>query len=214
MSKIYYLMGKSSTGKDTIYKELRKRMPQLKNVTIYTTRPRREGEKEGEEYFFTDETELEKFKTEGRLIEERAYNTVYGIWNYFTADDGQFNFEQKNQDYLMIGTLESYEKLKTYFGNEKVVPLYIEVEDGERLTRALAREKTQKEPKYAAVSSPIPKISPKKTSPTPESQNVTKTQTLKTSLKKSVKRYLNSRDFNTQARQAPPVHMNFSLRNS
>jgi len=78
MSKIYYLMGKSSTGKDTIYKELRKRMPQLKNVTIYTTRPRREGEKEGEEYFFTDETELEKFKTEGRLIEERAYNTVSG----------------------------------------------------------------------------------------------------------------------------------------
>ena len=69
MSKIYYLMGKSSTGKDTIYKELRKRMPQLKNVTIYTTRPRREGEKEGEEYFFTDETELEKFKTEGRLME-------------------------------------------------------------------------------------------------------------------------------------------------
>ncbi len=141
MSKIYYLMGKSSTGKDTIYKELRKRMPQLKNVTIYTTRPRREGEKEGEEYFFADETELEKFKKEGRLIEERAYNTVYGIWHYFTADDGQFNFEQKNQDYLMIGTLESYEKLKTYFGNEKVVPLYIEVEDGERLTRALAREK-------------------------------------------------------------------------
>ena len=32
MSKIYYLMGKSSTGKDTIYKELRKRMPQLKTV--------------------------------------------------------------------------------------------------------------------------------------------------------------------------------------
>ena len=51
----------------------------------------------------------------------------------------------------MIGTLESYEKLKTYFGNEKVVPLYIEVEDGERLTRALAREKTQKEPKYAEM---------------------------------------------------------------
>ena len=74
------------------------------------------------------------------MLEERAYNTVYGIWHYFTADDGQFNFEQKNQDYLMIGTLESYEKLKTYFGNEKVVPLYIEVEDGERLTRALARE--------------------------------------------------------------------------
>ena len=151
MSKIYYLMGKSSTGKDTIYKELRKRMPQLKNVTIYTTRPQRGGEKEGEEYFFATENELEKFKTEGRLIEERAYNTVYGIWRYFTADDGQFNFELEEQNYLMIGTLESYEKMKDYFGSEKVVPLYIEVEDGERLSRALAREKAQKEPKYAEM---------------------------------------------------------------
>ena len=76
MSKIYYLMGKSSTGKDTIYKELRKRMPQLKNVTIYTTRPRREGEKEGEEYFFTDETELEKFK---RPIDRRTC-LQYSLW--------------------------------------------------------------------------------------------------------------------------------------
>ena len=150
MSKIYYLMGKSSTGKDTIYKELRKRIPQLKNVTIYTTRPQREGEKEGKEYFFVTENELEKFKKEGRLIEERAYNTVYGIWRYFTADDGQFDFEL-DQDYLIIGTLESYEKMKAYFGSEKVVPLYIEVEDGERLSRALAREKAQKEPKYAEM---------------------------------------------------------------
>ena len=76
MSKIYYLMGKSSTGKDTIYKELRKRIPQLKNVTIYTTRPRREGEKEGEEYFFTDETELEKFKTESLTIQFMVSGTI------------------------------------------------------------------------------------------------------------------------------------------
>ena len=78
MSKIYYLMGKSSTGKDTIYKELRKRMPQLKNVTIYTTRPRREGEKEGEEYFFTDETELEKVQNR-RPIDRRTC-LQYSLW--------------------------------------------------------------------------------------------------------------------------------------
>lgn len=151
MSKIYYLMGKSSSGKDTIYKKLREKLPQLKTVTIYTTRPQREGEKNGEEYFFVNENELEKFKKDGRLIEERAYDTVYGIWRYFTADDGQFNFDQDDTDILMIGTLESYEKLKKYFGSEKVVPLYIEVEDGERLSRALARERQQKEPKYAEM---------------------------------------------------------------
>ena len=37
---------------------------------------------------------------------------------------------------------------KEYFGKEKLVPIYIEVEDGLRLTRALSREREQREPKY------------------------------------------------------------------
>ena len=41
MGKIFYLMGKSSSGKDTIFKELKKRMTFLHTVTIYTTRPMR-----------------------------------------------------------------------------------------------------------------------------------------------------------------------------
>ena len=43
----------------------------------------------------------------------------------------------------MIGTLEVYNQMKRYFGEEQVVPLYIEVEDGLRLERALARERMQ-----------------------------------------------------------------------
>ena len=38
--------------------------------------------------------------------------------------------------------------MKQHLGEEKLVPIYIEVEDGKRLERALAREKKQKEPKY------------------------------------------------------------------
>ena len=53
------------------------------------------------------------------------------------------NLEEKN--YLGIGTLESYEKLKAYYGEEKIRPIYIEVEDGERLKRAIAREETQED---------------------------------------------------------------------
>lgn len=56
------------------------------------------------------------------------------------------DLEEKN--YLGIGTLESYEKLKAYYGEEKIRPIYIEVEDGERLKRAIAREETQEAPKY------------------------------------------------------------------
>ena len=78
-----------------------------------------------------------------------TYDTIHGPWNYFTVDDGQF--DQDTADYLMIGTLESYQKMREYFGEERIVPLYIEVEDGERLMRALTRERMQKEPKYAEM---------------------------------------------------------------
>ena len=89
---------------------------------------------------------LKEFEEAGKVIESRAYNTVYGVWTYFTADDGQINLRQ--EDYLVIGTLESYRAMKEYFGAESLVPLYIEVEDGLRLTRALEREKRQSQPRY------------------------------------------------------------------
>ena len=147
MSKIYYVMGKSATGKDTIYKKLLERLPELKKIILYTTRPIRDGEKEGMEYHFTTEKKRDEFRKENKIIEERTYETVYGPWTYFTVDDGQFKLGGNTQ-YLMIGTLESYEMTREYLGKENLVPLYIEVEDGERLLRALKREKNQKVPKY------------------------------------------------------------------
>ena len=59
-----------------------------------------------------------------------TYQTVYGDWKYATIDDGQIHLT--GSDYLMIGTLESYMKMKAYYEQENLVPLYIEVEDGER----------------------------------------------------------------------------------
>ena len=68
MSKIFYLMGKSASGKDTIYKKIRERMPELKTIVIYTTRPIREGEAEGVEYHFVDEDKLQQFQKEDKVI--------------------------------------------------------------------------------------------------------------------------------------------------
>ena len=47
----------------------------------------------GVEYHFVDEEKLQKFQEEGKVIELRAYNTVHGVWKYFTVDDGQFDAE-------------------------------------------------------------------------------------------------------------------------
>ena len=145
MGKIFYLMGKSASGKDTIYKKVKEQLPELKTIVIYTTRPIREGEQDGVEYFFVDDGRLQELQQAGKVIELREYNTVHGIWKYFTADDGQFD---RDDHLIAIGTLESYVQLKKYFGEEKLIPIYIEVEDGLRLERALLRERKQSEPKY------------------------------------------------------------------
>ena len=58
MGKIVLLMGKSTTGKDTIYKKLlENRTLGLKKVVLYTTRPMRQEEANGVQYFFSDENE-------------------------------------------------------------------------------------------------------------------------------------------------------------
>lgn len=149
MGKIFYLMGKSSSGKDTIYQRLKQHFPQFKTNVLYTTRPMREGEKNGVDYCFIDDKKVEELEKAGKIIEKREYETVHGIWKYMTVDDA--NFDVENENYLMIGTLESFLKIKEYFGKDLLVPIYINVEDGERLMRAILREKTQKEPKYAEL---------------------------------------------------------------
>lgn len=150
MGKIFYIMGKSSSGKDTIYSRLLQD-PELglRNIILYTTRPMRQGEQSGREYHFVDPETFRRFEEKGKVIESRTYETVYGPWIYFTADDGQIELSERN--YLGIGTLESYCKIKEYFGEDKVCPLYVQVEDGERLKRAILREELQTEPKYAEM---------------------------------------------------------------
>lgn len=147
MGKIFCLMGKSSSGKDTIFKRiLEEGNVELNTVVPYTTRPIREGEVNGVEYYFTDEEGFAKLKNDGKIIEDRAYNTAHGLWRYFTVDDGKIALEKNN--YIIIGTLEAFEKIKNHFGQEKVVPIMIEIEDGERLQRALDREKKPENRKY------------------------------------------------------------------
>jgi len=147
MGKIYYVMGKSASGKDTIFKELLLKRKGLKKIVPYTTRPLRSGEQEGNEYYFTTEEMLSGFRKAGKLIEERTYQTALGPWSYATVDDGKINLKSRFS-YIGIGTLESYRKMQEYFGEENVAPVFIALDAGIRLQRALNRENMQKQPNY------------------------------------------------------------------
>lgn len=148
---IFVLMGKSASGKDTIYERLlADEELSLRRVIPYTTRPRRDGEVEGREYHYTTRETYEQLRSDGRLIESREYQTIYGPWDYYTVDDGQIDLAES--DALMIGTLEMYLSVREYYGRmglaARVIPLYVYVEDGERLLRAIRREREMREPRY------------------------------------------------------------------
>lgn len=147
--KLIYIMGKSSSGKDTIYKILKEKLD-VNTYVMYTTRPMREEEINGVTYNFISSEEMQDYidgKKEYKVIESRTYQTIHGPWTYATIADKQFDTKK---DLIMLGTLESYNKMKEYFKKE-LIPIYIEVEDGIRLERAIQREKKQKEPKYTEL---------------------------------------------------------------
>ena len=107
MGKIFCLMGKSSTGKDTIFEVLKDdKALNLRPIVPYTTRPQRINELEGETYYFIDKNMLDEFARQGKIIEQRCYQTVNGPWHYATIDDGQIDLDSNN--YIVIVTLEAY----------------------------------------------------------------------------------------------------------
>lgn len=144
---IYYLMGKSASGKDTICRALRKARPDWKLLIPYTTRPMRSGEREGAEYHFVSERELQRLRDAGKILEERSYETEFGIWRYASVDDGRIG-RAGGGDYLLIGTLESYRKLRGRFGEGQLFPLYLELPEELRLERARRREEEQEKPRW------------------------------------------------------------------
>lgn len=150
MGYLYVLMGKSATGKDSIYKKLLENHELgLKEVVLYTTRPMRKRETDGVEYHFVTENELGKLRNAGKVIEERCFNTIDGPWYYFTVNDGKMDLA--GGDYICINTLSGFNQMKAYLGADKVKPIYIEISDIEILKRAINREEKQTEPNVAEV---------------------------------------------------------------
>lgn len=80
------LSGPSGVGKGTIVKELLKRGDYSLSVSC-TTRPPREGEKDGEAYFFLTAREFEKKIAEGGFLEySRHFGNYYGTLKDFVLE--------------------------------------------------------------------------------------------------------------------------------
>ena len=80
MGKIFYIMGKSASGKDRIYSLLAAHKElNLKTLVLYTTRPMRAGEVDGKNYYFTDDEETEGIQKKG--LSYRGQGVPHSTWN-------------------------------------------------------------------------------------------------------------------------------------
>lgn len=126
--KLAVLIGKSGSGKDSILNLLVNKYGYHRVVTS-TTRPPRDGEIDGKDYFFLTEEEFMKKE----FIEKRSYNTVFGTWYYGSTDEG-FDPDGKN---VIILDPDGAKVLKSKYPEALIFE--IEVDDETRGERAKAR---------------------------------------------------------------------------
>ena len=143
---IFYLMGRSSSGKDTLYRAIRERLPMLRPIIPYTTRPKRSREEDGKDYHFRTREQFLCAEQEGRVIESRTYQTTKGSWTYYTAADPAY--VEENIHHLGIGTPAAYQSFCRQIGPGRMYGILLEVEEGVLLERALRREQGQEAPDY------------------------------------------------------------------
>lgn len=130
--KIVFLMGKSNAGKGTIFKLIKSSID-VAELTMVTDRPKRTPDENG--YTFLSTEEFDNIYTLFKVIEQRSYNTVNGVWRYATVADGY----STSLTYLVEGTLESCKSLIEYFGEDIIIPIYLDCDDRTLLLRAIDR---------------------------------------------------------------------------
>jgi guanylate kinase len=145
---IFCLMGKSSSGKDTIKKYLLEKDKDLSAMIPFTTRPPRKGEKNHIDYEFINR---EDFAARDDILEHRMYQVNLSNGEKDTWYYGHF-FPTENYS-LMIGTLETYNFMKSNFRNQYVIiPIYITISEEDRLYRMILRENKNEVKNYKELS--------------------------------------------------------------
>jgi guanylate kinase len=127
------LCGKSGSGKDAILRKLVKYgfIP----LISHTTRPRREKEIDGKDYYFVSDSQFQEMKEKDKFIEYRVYNTVCGAWYYGLSKKTL----DKYSSYITISDIDGAKSLIDYYGKKNCIVIYVSVDDKIRKHRAIMR---------------------------------------------------------------------------
>lgn len=149
MGKLICLVGKSGSGKDTLFKNIiEDNTFQITPIIPCTTRPKRKIEIDGVDYQFVSYEDLLRLEQSDEIIEKRVYHTVKGDWYYFTKS---FCLAENESLTIIITTPAAIKELSKRFGKNNIIIVYLEADDYTRIERCLQRERTEKRPNYQEV---------------------------------------------------------------
>lgn len=132
---IVALFGKAGAGKDSILKEIIKQSPLIYHELIsVTTRPPREYEKDGVDYYFYTEDQYAQSKKDKIFLETSEFRG----WKYGTP---KFALTDHKVNIGVFNLSGIHQLLKLPQADYKVIPIFIDCDDKERLLRQLNREK-------------------------------------------------------------------------
>lgn len=142
---IYILTGYTASGKTTYENMLLKELKDFNKIVSYTTRPIREEEEDGRDYFFVSKEVFKDLEESDVFAAPRTYHTIEdGKSSEWSYGINKFNIDLK-KDYLLVldanGTLD----LIKAFGKKFVKIIYLFCDDIELYNRAAFRGDEQEE---------------------------------------------------------------------
>ena len=131
MYKIIAIMGEAGTGKDSLMQEILKLKPEFHEIISCTTRPKRQGEVEGVNYYYYTPEQF----GDRVLHDEMLECTVFNDWFYGTS------YDSVRSDCINIGVFNptGVESLSAR-PDVDVKVIRVVAEDKTRLIRQLNRE--------------------------------------------------------------------------
>lgn len=143
MCKVIALVGAMASGKDTLFRNVCALTSKVTPLISTTSRPMRNGEKEGREYNFVSKEEMNKMLNEDKFVEVRAYNVATLETWYYGLEKDSIDLNSNNT-YIVIVDIEGLKKIKKYLSDnglrDNLVSVFVDCSAHIRMQRALSRE--------------------------------------------------------------------------
>ncbi|MGD8374552.1 MAG: guanylate kinase [Acidobacteriota bacterium] len=108
-SDVFVVSAPSGTGKSTVIRQVLERVGGLHFGVSHTTRPRREGERDGHDYWFVDDEEFSRLEAAGEFLE---WATVHGC-RYGTSRGEVERSRQAGEDALLDLDVQGAQAIRT-----------------------------------------------------------------------------------------------------